>query len=184
MVLYDVTVVETSNTGAVDLFQLPPLGKMPWWGSQSDADFFAGEVFDALGEGSTAGYGPLFAYDYNASSAEVIGSLADLSAPGSFIDGNPAATATVKYAFANANATTPVPGPRSPASLRRRRGLWLVAPAQATPTHPLSASGAAIERLLVSFNGEQWRNGGNTTAQRRRHRHQSHRLMPRHRCDP
>jgi hypothetical protein len=114
-VLYDVTVVETSYTGSVDLFQLPPLGQMPWWGSQSNADFFAGEVFTALGEGSTAGYGPLFAYDSNASIAEVIGSLQDLSAPGSFIDGNPAATATVKYAIAKvnakANATTPVPGP-------------------------------------------------------------------------
>jgi hypothetical protein len=101
--------VETSYTGSVDLFQLPPLGKMPWWGSQSNADFFAGEVFDALGEGSTAGYGPLFAYDYDPSIAEVIGSLQDLSTPGSFIDDNPAASATVKYAIAN--ATTPVPGP-------------------------------------------------------------------------
>ena len=106
-VLYDVTVVETSYTSSGVFFQLPPLGQMPWWGSQSDADFFAGEVFDALGEGSTAGYGPLFAFDYNASSAEVIGSLQDFSAPGSFIDGTPAATATVKYAIANA----PVPGP-------------------------------------------------------------------------
>ena len=108
-VLYDVTVVETSYTGAVDLFQLPPLGKMPWWGSQSNADFFAAEVFTALGEGSTAGYGPLFAFDYDSSIAEVIGSLQDLSASGSFIDGTPAATATVKYAIAN--ATAPVPGP-------------------------------------------------------------------------
>ena len=108
-VLYDVTVVETSYTGSVDLFQLPPLGQMPWWGSQSDADFFAGEVFTALGEGSTAGYGPLFAFDYDSSIAEVIGSLQDLSASGSFIDGTPAATATVKYAIAN--ATAPVPGP-------------------------------------------------------------------------
>jgi hypothetical protein len=106
-VLYDVTVVETSYTGSVDLFQLPPLGKMPWWGSQANADLFAGEVFDALGEG----YGPLFAYDYDPSIAEVIGSLQDLSAPGSFIAGTPAASATVKYAIANANATTPVPGP-------------------------------------------------------------------------
>jgi hypothetical protein len=106
-VLYDVTVVETSYNGSVDLFQLPPLGKMPWWGSQANADLFAGEVFDALGEGSTAGYGPLFAYDYDPSIAEVIGSLQDLSAPGSFIDGTPAAGATVKYAIASA----PVPGP-------------------------------------------------------------------------
>jgi len=84
---------------------------MPWWGSQADADFFAGEVFDALGEGSTAGYGPLFAFGYKASITEEIGSLHDLRTTGSFIDGTPAASATVKYAIANANATTPVPGP-------------------------------------------------------------------------
>ena len=106
-VLYDVTVVETSYTASTSSFQLPPLGQMPWWGSQPTADNFAGQVFSALGEGSTAGYGPLFAYAYNASIAEVVGSLQDLSATGSFIDGTPAASATVKYAI----ATAPVPGP-------------------------------------------------------------------------
>ena len=106
---YDVSFTTTSQNLSSTLFAATAPGQMPWWGSQSDADFFAGEVFDALGEGSTAGYGPLFAYDYNASSAEVIGSLQDFSAPGSFIDGTPAATATVKYAIAN--ATAPVPGP-------------------------------------------------------------------------
>ncbi|MEB3304577.1 MAG: hypothetical protein VKL58_00010 [Cyanobacteriota bacterium] len=105
--LYDVTVLETSYTASTSSFQLPPLGQMPWWGSQPTADNFAGQVFNALGEGSLAGYGPLFAYSYNASIAEVMGSLQDLSAPGSFIDGTPAASATVKYAI----ATAPVPGP-------------------------------------------------------------------------
>jgi hypothetical protein len=106
-VLYDVTVLETSYAASTSSFQLPPLGQMPWWGSQSDADFFAAEVFTSLGEGSTTGYGPLFAHAYDASIAQVIGSLQDLSAPGSFIDGTPAAGATVKYAI----ATAPVPGP-------------------------------------------------------------------------
>ncbi len=106
-VLYDVTVVETSYAASASSFQLPPLGQMAWWGSQSNADFFAGQVFASLGQGSTAGYGPLFAYAYNASISEVIGSLQDLSAPGSFIDGTPAASAMVKYAI----ATAPVPGP-------------------------------------------------------------------------
>jgi hypothetical protein len=106
-ILYDVTVLDTSYTASTSSFQLPPLGQMPWWGSQSNADFFAGEVFTSLGEGSTTGYGPLFAYAFNATSAEVIGSLPDLSAPGSFVDGTPAGTATVKYAI----ATAPVPGP-------------------------------------------------------------------------
>ncbi|MFM7643137.1 MAG: hypothetical protein ACKO45_16530 [Cyanobium sp.] len=106
-VLYDVTVLETSYTASTSSFQLPPLGQMPWWGSQPTADDFAGQVFTALGEGSTAGYGLLFAYSYNASINEVMGSLQDLSAPGSFIDGTPPAGATVKYAI----ATAPVPGP-------------------------------------------------------------------------
>ena len=106
-VLYDVTVLETSYTASTSSFQLPPLGQMPWWGNQPKADDFAGQVFNALGEGSIAGYGPLFAYSYNASIAEVVGSLQDLSATGSFIDGTPAASATVKYAI----ATAPVPGP-------------------------------------------------------------------------
>lgn len=106
-VLYDVSVVETTYSSSSGLFQLPPDGKMPWWGSQSNADFFAGEVFDSLGDGSLTGYGPLFAHSYNASLAEVTGSIQDLSAPGSFIDGTPGSSATVKYAI----ATAPVPGP-------------------------------------------------------------------------
>jgi hypothetical protein len=106
-VLYDVTVLETSYNTSTSSFQLPPLGQMPWWGNQSNADLFAEQVFAALGEGSTAGYGPLFAHAYDASISQVIGSLQDLSAPGSFIDGTPAANATVKYAIAKA----PVPGP-------------------------------------------------------------------------
>ncbi|MBM5816187.1 MAG: hypothetical protein FJ083_06250 [Cyanobacteria bacterium K_Offshore_surface_m2_239] len=106
-VLYDVSVVETTYNSSSSLFQLPPSGSMPWWGSQANADFFAGEVFAALGEGSTAGYGPLFAYDFNASLAEVTGTLQDLSASGSVIDGTPAASASVIYAI----ATAPVPGP-------------------------------------------------------------------------
>ena len=106
-VLYDVTILETSYNASTSSFQLPPLGQMPWWGSQPAADDFAGQVFNALGEGSIAGYGPLFAYSYDASITEVMGSLQDLSAPGSFIDGTPAASATVKYAI----TTAPVPGP-------------------------------------------------------------------------
>ena len=108
-VLYDVSVLETSYLGSSSSFGLPPFGQMPWWGSQSNADFFAEQVFGFLGEGSTGGYGPLFAYDYNAPLSEVIGSLQDLSAPGSLIDGSPVASATVKYAIAT--ATAPVPGP-------------------------------------------------------------------------
>lgn len=110
-VLYDVTVLETSYTASASSFQLPPLGQMPWWGSQPAADDFAGQVFDALGEGSIVGYGPLFAYSYDASITEVMGSLQDLSATGSFINGTPAASTTVRYAIATDTALSPVPGP-------------------------------------------------------------------------
>jgi hypothetical protein len=59
--LYDVSVLETSYDSSTSSFALPPLGQMPWWGSQANADFFAEQVFSSLGEGSTVGYGPLFA---------------------------------------------------------------------------------------------------------------------------
>lgn len=112
-VIYDVSVLETSYVSSVNSFDLPPLGQMPWWGSQADADFFAQQVFSFLGEGSTAGYGPLFAYATNTPISEVIGSLQDLSTPSSLIDGTPATSASVKYAIATASApaTAAVPGP-------------------------------------------------------------------------
>lgn len=106
---YDVSVVEMSYDTATNAFQLPPLGQMPWWGSQANADDFAGQVFGNLGEGSFAGYGPLFAYDFDSSLSQVVGSLQDLSAPGSLIDGTPAGSATVKYAIASAPAPAPLP---------------------------------------------------------------------------
>ena len=106
---YDISVVEMSYDTAANSFQLPPLGQMPWWGSQANADDFAGQVFGALGEGSTPGYGPLFAYDFDTALSEVVGSLQDLSAPGSLIDGRPASSATVKYAIASAPAPGPLP---------------------------------------------------------------------------
>lgn len=108
-VLYDVSVLETSYDSSASSFDLPPLGQMPWWSSQANADFFAEQVFGFLGEGSTAGYGPLFAYSYDASISEVMGSLQDLSAPGSLIDGMASASTTVKFAIAT--TTAPVPGP-------------------------------------------------------------------------
>jgi hypothetical protein len=109
--LYDVSVLETSYDSSTSSFALPPLGKMPWWGSQPNADFFAEQVFSSLGEGSTIGYGPLFAYTYDSSIAEVMGSLQDLSAPGSLTDGTATASATVKFAIATETSFSPVPGP-------------------------------------------------------------------------
>jgi hypothetical protein len=110
-VLYDVTVLETSFDSSATDFERPASGgKMPWWGSQADADFFAEQVFTSLGEGSTAGSGPLFAYEHNGSLFQVIGTLQDVSigsVPGVLSDETRSTTATVKYAI----ATAPVPGP-------------------------------------------------------------------------
>jgi hypothetical protein len=63
-VLYDVTVLETSYTASDSTFQQPPLGQMPWWEDRAMARKFAITVFDLLGEGSTGGFGPYFAYTY------------------------------------------------------------------------------------------------------------------------
>lgn len=108
-VLYDVSVVETSYVTSVDAFRLPPLGQMPWWGSQTNADYFAEQVYNLLGDGSTAGYGPLFAHRYDASMAQVLGSLQDTGAPGFLIDGTPSTSAVLKYAIASAPVPTPLP---------------------------------------------------------------------------
>jgi hypothetical protein len=106
-VFYDVSVVEMSYVSSASSFQLPPLGQMPWWGSQTNADYFAEQVYDALGDGSSSGYGPLFAHRFDTSLALVLGSLQDTATPGFVIDGTPAASAIVHYAIASA----PVPGP-------------------------------------------------------------------------
>jgi hypothetical protein len=106
-VFHDVSVVEMTYLSSYSAFQLPPLGQMPWWGSQVSADYFAEQVYNLLGEGSTAGYGPLFAHRYDASLALLLGSLQDITTPGFLIDGTPTAGAMVQYAIAAA----PVPGP-------------------------------------------------------------------------
>jgi len=106
-IAYDVTEVETSYNLSSSTFQAFAPGKMPWWGNESLAYDFALEVYDALGEGSTAGYGPVFAHAHDASLAKVLGILQNTSNPLDAINDLPAASATVKYAIASA----PVPGP-------------------------------------------------------------------------
>ena len=104
---YDVTEVETSYNLSSSTFQALAPGKMPWWGNESLAYDFALQVYDALGDGSTAGYGPVFAHAHDASLAKVLGILQNTGNPLDSINDLPAASATVKYAIASA----PVPGP-------------------------------------------------------------------------
>jgi hypothetical protein len=63
---YDVTTYSISQLAMPSLFDLPTMGgKMPWWGDSDLAATFAQQVFNALGEGSVAGSGPLFAFELN-----------------------------------------------------------------------------------------------------------------------
>ncbi|MFM1800365.1 MAG: hypothetical protein RLZZ117_2643 [Cyanobacteriota bacterium] len=101
---YDVSVAETSSDSSSNLFALPPLGQMPWWGDDLLASDAATQVFNLLGSGWDPDYGPVFAYD--ASMGQVMGLAQSLSDPLDQIDVTPATGATVRYAI----ASTPVPG--------------------------------------------------------------------------
>jgi hypothetical protein len=97
------------------LFAATTPGQMAWWGNPVLAATFAAEVYDQLGVNVyQAGYGAVFAYDYNpAGLGEVYGiaqNTLDINDQLALDSANPlAASATHPYAFAIANA--PVPGP-------------------------------------------------------------------------
>jgi hypothetical protein len=102
---YDVTVLNTSYDVSTSLFQLPPSGSMPWWGDDALASEFAAQVYNSLGSGWDADYGPVFAHSQSLS--QVLGLTQSLSNPLDQIDVSPATSTPVTYAI----ATTPVPGP-------------------------------------------------------------------------
>lgn len=103
---YDISLIETSQATSTSLFSaLPPQGRMPWWGDPALAYDFAVQVYDQLGDGSTAGYGPLFAH--GVSGGWVLGILQSTGDPLDAIDQTPATNLPVRYAIASA----PVPGP-------------------------------------------------------------------------
>lgn len=107
---YDVSIVDTSYDNATSVFSgLPPLGRMPWWGDANLAYDFALQVYSQLGDGSTVGYGPVFAHQMTA--AQVLGILQNSNDPLDAIDVALAANATVKYAVAAPFSPLPVPGP-------------------------------------------------------------------------
>lgn len=102
---YDVTVLNTSYDTSTSVFQLPPTGQMPWWGDDLLASEFAAQVYNFLGSGWDADYGPVFAHAE--SLGQILGLAQSLSNPLDQIDVTPATSTTVTYAM----ATSPVPGP-------------------------------------------------------------------------
>lgn len=102
---YDVTISTTSYNASASVFQLPPAGQMPWWGDEALASDFALEVFNQLGAGWSANYGPVFAH--GATVSQVLGIAQSLTDINDQIDVTPSTNATVSYAI----ATAPVPGP-------------------------------------------------------------------------
>jgi hypothetical protein len=116
---YDVTVFMGTYSGNASLFQKPSAGKMPWWWLGNSADpaagdlaaEFASQVFNSLGEGPTAGNGPVFAYAL--STSDVLGITQNFLNPGLLKDETIAPNASVKYAIATPlrPAPSPVPAP-------------------------------------------------------------------------
>jgi hypothetical protein len=102
---YDVTTLNTTYEASTNLFQGPPTGMMPWWGNDLLASEFAAQVYDSLGSGWDADYGPVFAHGQ--SIGQVLGLTQSLTNPLDQIDVTPTTNTTVTYAI----ATTPVPGP-------------------------------------------------------------------------
>jgi hypothetical protein len=110
---YDVTFFMGAYSGNPSLFQTPPSGKMPWWGDGTGdlAYEFAQQVYNSLGEGTRAGYGPVFAYER--STNEILGLVQSLTDPLDTPDEMIATDAAVKYAIATPLRPAPssVPGP-------------------------------------------------------------------------
>jgi hypothetical protein len=110
---YDVTFFMGAYSGNSSLFQTPPSGKMPWIVDNTGdlAYKFARQVFNSLGEGPTAGYGPVFAYQLSTNG--ILGLVQSLTDPDSVIDETFVNDAAVKYAIATPlrPAPSPVPAP-------------------------------------------------------------------------
>ena len=114
---YEVFYTSTSYNTNPGLFGAASPGRMPWWGNAALAYDFALEVYNQLGEDVfQAGYGPIFAYDYNpAGSGEVYGlsqNTLDINDQLNLDSIAPlAASVTHPYAYARANTSVPAPMP-------------------------------------------------------------------------
>lgn len=104
---YDVTISTTSYNASPNEFQLPPIGQMPWWGDEALASDFALEVFNQLGPGWDADYGPVFAHGTTVS--QVLGIAQSLTDINDQIGVTPARSTSVSYAIASAPVPAPIP---------------------------------------------------------------------------
>ena len=112
---YEVFYTSTSYNTNPGLFGSASPGQMPWWGNAALASAFALEVNNQLGQDVyQAGYGPIFAYDYNpAGSGEVYGlvqNMLDISDQLN-LDITAPLAANVMHPYAYAKPNTPVPAP-------------------------------------------------------------------------
>jgi hypothetical protein len=114
---YEVFYTSTSYNTNPGLFGSASPGQMLWWGNAALASAFALEVYNQLGEDVfQAGYGPIFAYDYNqAGSGEVYGlaqNTLDINDQLNLDSIAPLAdSVTYPYAYARANTSVPAPMP-------------------------------------------------------------------------
>ena len=112
---YEVSFSSTAYKANPDLFGALTPGQMAWWGNPVLAATFAAEVYDQLGVNVyQAGYGPIFAYDYNAAGlGEVYGVVQNTLDINDqlLLDSSSPLAANVTHPFAVATATAPVPGP-------------------------------------------------------------------------
>ena len=80
---FDIVTFDTSYVLNSADFSAPPVGRMPWWGDDSQASKFAEQVYNQLGSGSLdSDYGPVFAYESDPIFFEVVGlsqSLSDIN---------------------------------------------------------------------------------------------------------
>jgi hypothetical protein len=114
---YDVSYTTTPQNLSSALFAATAPGQMPWWGDPVLASTFAAQVYDQLGLNLyQAGYGAVFAYDYNTTGlGEVYGIVQDTSNISSQLDLDSTfpllAANSYPYAIAAATTTTAVPAP-------------------------------------------------------------------------
>ena len=108
---YDVTIFNGSYNSDPALFQVPPAGKVPWWGDVILALKFAPQIYNQLGSDPTTGNGPIFAYEL--SDTDILGVSQDLANPLVQFPETIATNAVVRYAIATPLGSTPaaVPAP-------------------------------------------------------------------------
>lgn len=106
---YDVSALTISSNSQPSAFALPPLGQMPWWGNDNLASEFATQVFNQLGAGWDADYGPVFAHALDTPMNQVLGLTSSLTDLNDQIDVTPSLTTTTRYAIAVAPVPLPLP---------------------------------------------------------------------------